>query len=123
MRIYDAATRQESNTVEEYKTSVDVGKVRLGSSHLFFRSGRKVYSVAYQEITRCFRRVLLVPMRVCCGRGELQVENLVIWNDQGEIAQIQLPDTRVAKKLMEELREKVPDAEFTCPPRAEDTNH
>jgi len=56
---------------------------------------------------------MLVPARLCCGRGELEVENLVICTDAGEAAQIQLPGAKAGKLLLEELKKRLPDAEFT----------
>jgi hypothetical protein len=56
-----------------------------------------------------------VPAKLCCGKGDLEVENLVICGDKGELAQIQLPGTRAAKVLMEELENLIPEAEFGRP--------
>ena len=119
MTIINALSREKmgEEAAREFKEARTMGKVRLGKAHLFFRTGLKVFAVPFDRITRCFRRVLLVPMKVCCGRGELQVEHLVIHTEEGEVAQIQLPDTRVAKKLMEELKKIIPGAEFVCPPK------
>lgn len=98
----------------DYKTATEIGVVRLGRVHLYFRRARKVYYIPYSQIRRAFRRVMLVPAKLCCGRGELQVENLVICSDQGELAQIGLPGTRAAKGLMEELKKRIPDGDFTA---------
>ncbi len=100
---------------EEYKNAREIGVVRIGGNHFFFRKGRKVYYIPYSDIRRCFRRVMLVPAKMCCGKGDLAVENLVIYGDEGELAQIQLPGTRAAKELVEILKGKMPDAEFTVP--------
>ena len=98
----------------DYKEAKEIGVVRLGGAHLYFRRARKVYYIPYSRICRAFRRVMLVPAKLCCGKGELQVENLVICSARGELAQIGLPGTRAAKGLMDELKKRIPDADFTA---------
>jgi len=111
----------------EYKNSREIGVIRLSDSALFFRSGLKTYYVPYGGITRCFRRVMLVPARMCCGRGNLSVENLVVCggvrgedgsDHEAELAQIQLPGDKAARALMEELKARIPHAAFTKPETA-----
>lgn len=103
----------------EYKAGREIGKIRLGRENLFFRNGLKTYFIPYVDIKRCFRRVMMVPAKLCCGKGELQVENLVIYDSEKEIAQIQLPGTKAARILMEELKQLIPDAQFCRPPEKE----
>lgn len=113
-RIDDAVLRNE------YRSGRAIGVIRLGESVLFFRAKLKTYYVPYSGITRVFRRVQLVPARMCCGRGDLSIENLVICGrDETEIAQIQLPGDRAGKALIEELKVRIPDIPFTCPPKSE----
>ena len=123
---------------EAYKAGHAVGVLRVGSEHLFFRVGLKNYAVPYAEITRCFRRVMQVPARMCCGKGNFQVENLVICGraedadetadvaaagaaaaietlPEVELAQIQLPGAKAAKLVLEELKVKLPHAAFGAP--------
>lgn len=117
MRLYPFAKAQSAGTLaeEDYKTARAIGKIRMGKSFLYFRSGVKTYYLPYEEVQRCFRRVEMVPAKLCCGRGELADEKLVICTSGGELAQVELPDTRAARILMEELRVRIPDAEFSCP--------
>ncbi len=99
----------------DYKNAREVGIIKLGESCFFFRKGLKVYYIAYKDITRCFRRVVAVPAQLCCGKGNFEIENLVIYAGDAEVAQIQLPGTKAAKLLMEELKVKMPDAQFSRP--------
>ena len=101
---------------EEYAASRRIGSLGIGTEHLFFRLRLKTFFIPYTDIKRCYRRVLLVPARMCCGRGELQMENLVLHNDEGEFAQIPLPDTRAAKEVMRQLETRIPGAVFSAPP-------
>ena len=110
MRFWNGISKQavQEDLTEEYRSARAFGAARIGETYLFFRAGFKTFSIAYGEITRFFRRVLLVPMKVCCGKGEMAVEHLVVCGSEGEVAQIQLPGTREAKILMEELTKRLP---------------
>lgn len=101
----------------DYQSAREIGKLRLGEAGLYIRNGLKTYYVPYSGIRRCFRRVMMVPAKLCCGRGDVAVENLIICDESRELATITLPGTRAAKALMEELRVRIPDAEFSCPAR------
>lgn len=102
----------------EYGAARAIGVVRAGEKHLFFRAGLKTYALELSEIRRCYRRVMRVPMKMCCGQGSLDVEHLVVEGDKGELAQIQLPGTRAAVALMDVLKEKLPGVDFSAPTRA-----
>lgn len=118
MRFLPLASEIENagELASEYKTAREIGKVRLGELRLFLRRSMKVYYIPYRDVRRCFRRVQLIPAKMCCGRGDFEVENLVVCGDAGELIQVQLPGTRAAKLLMEELEERIPEAEFGKPP-------
>lgn len=112
MKFY-SLTSTEENTESlqaEYKTAQEIGKLRLGTEKLYFRSARKIFYIPYNEIHRYFRRVMLVPAKLCCGKGDFAVEHLVICDTDRELAQIQLPGSRAAKILMERLSSLAPYA-------------
>ncbi len=121
MRFYSLTGDQveQDQLDSEYKTAREIGKVKMGELRLFFRAGIKTYYIPYHSIHRLFRRVLAVPAKMCCGRGEFEIENLVICGEQDqELAQIQLPGKKAAQILMEELKQRVPEAEFGRPAAA-----
>ena len=94
--------------------------MRAGAGHLFFRAKLKHYYIPYTQIYRCFRRIMAVPAKMCCGRGEFEMENLVICgNGDVELAQIQLPGKRAAQELMKELKFRMPNGNFSVPPKKE----
>lgn len=117
MKFYPLETAlSDSDSLEkDYRNAREIGIVRLGESCLFFRNKLKIYYIPYTDIRRCYRRVMLVHATLCCGKGNLEVENLVLHSDKGEIAQIQLPGTKAAKVLIDELKRLAPDASFTRP--------
>ena len=102
--------KEPAGLQEEYKAGREIGKIHLGETHLFFRSMRKIFYIPYTEIRRYFRRVMMVPAKLCCGRGEFQIEHLVICGEFGELAEIELPGTQAAKVLMERISELAPEA-------------
>lgn len=112
MKFYPLKTTEENaqNLQAEYKNAQEIGKLRLGTERLYFRSVRKIYYIPYTDIYRYFRRVMLVPAKLCCGRGDFAIEHLVICDNDGELAQIQLPGSRAAKMLMEKMSMLAPDA-------------
>ena len=104
---------------KEYKGARQIGAIRLGETCFIFKSQMKNYYIPYADIKQCFRRVMGVNLKMCCGKGEMQVENLVIGDSEKELAVIQLPGTRAAQELMKEMKERVPDCSFTAPKRDE----
>ena len=90
--------RERSNVSADFKTAKSIGVVRLGSECFFFRRWFKIYYVAYEEMTRCFRRVLLIP--VAGGKKNMRLETVVIVDKKGELAQIQIPGAHAAKTLL-----------------------
>ena len=117
MKFFPLATTVDdtASLSSEYTAAREIGKLRLGELRLFFRSGMKTYYIPYKDVRRCFRRVQLVPAKMCCGKGDFEIENLVVCGESGELCQIQLPGTRAAKILMEELERLIPEAEFGRP--------
>ena len=94
----------------DYARARRIGKLRLGTDYLFFKSGLKAYYIPYTDIRRYFRRVMFVPAKLCCGMGSFTIERLVLCGESGELAQIQLPDTHAAKAVMAAMAELAPDA-------------
>ena len=100
----------------EYKAGREIGSITLGETSLFFKVKRKVSYVPYADITRAFRRVQLVGMKMCCGKGDLEVENLVICGaEDKELAMIQLPGARAGVIMLEELEKRVPGIQIGKP--------
>ncbi len=99
----------------EYMNSRSIGKLKIGDAHLFFRSGFKTYTLAGKDLERVYRRVMLVPARMCCGRGELAVEHIVLETGGSVAAQIQMPGERAAKAALEAIKAIAPDAQYRCP--------
>ena len=110
-----SVTAEKNVLSAEYKSGRKIGIVTVGDTCLFFKRRLRVYYIPYTEIHRCFRRVVAVKATLCCGKGNFEIENLVIQNDGKEVAQIQLPGTKAARILMDELKVRVPGGSFTAP--------
>ena len=102
-----------------YKEGRQIGKATLGPRCLYFRDKLKVYYIPYADMTRVFRRVLMIPATMCCGKGDLEMEHIVICTAAGEAAQIQLPGERAGKIMLEELAKRAPHAEVGRPNETE----
>lgn len=109
----------------EYKAAHAVGPLRLGPQRLYFKTGLRAYYIPYTDVGRLFRRVVSVPARLCCGQGELAMENLVVCGRDGrELAQIPLPDAKAARLVLAELQGLAPDAAIGRPaPEQEEASH
>ena len=115
--VENTSEEKDSESLEkEYKEAREFGVVRAGAGHLFFRAKLKHYYIPYTQIYRCFRRIMAVPAKMCCGRGEFEMENLVICgNGDVELAQIQLPGTKAAKEVIRELGVRAPHIKLKKP--------
>ena len=105
-----SAVKDQAALREEYDQARRFEKLRLGQSCLFFKKGLKAFYIPYDGISRYFRRVMVVPAKLCCGKGDFEIENLVICGEAGELAQIQLPGARAGKAVMELMAQLAPQA-------------
>ena len=103
----------------EYREAKKLDVFRLGEEHLFFRKKMSIYYLAYGELDRFFRRVLMVPMHVSCCAGEMAVEHIVLCSGGEELAVLLLADPRMAVPVMEALQQRAPHAERVKPPAAD----
>ncbi|MCR5357287.1 MAG: hypothetical protein K6E63_07760 [Lachnospiraceae bacterium] len=100
---------------DSYKKGHSYGVAVIGGEHLFVRKGFTVYCIAYSDAERIFRRVRRVQAMMCCDNGELEIEYLVVMADGRELIEIQLPGTKAARMLMEELKGTAVGVELAAP--------
>lgn len=103
---------------KEYKNKEDkeVANVKLSTNYLFFKAGFRTYFIAYEDICRFFRRVVMVAAKIGCCSGEMPVDYVILCDrDDRELAQIQMPGERAAKGLIDELKVRLPHAKFGKP--------
>lgn len=115
----DKAITESYQSIDRLKADCkgarQIGLISLGEICLYVRKPLKTYYISYSDIKRAYRRVLLVPAKMCCASGDLPVESLVLHSETGEIANVTLPGTKAAQILIEEIKKKAPMADFTCP--------
>lgn len=97
----------------DFKVGNRYGIAVAGNNFLFFKSFLTAYYIPYSEITRCFRRVLLVPAKMQGNSGNLQVESVAVYNKDGEVAAINMPGKKSAEEFICLMKLKAPDADFT----------
>ncbi len=115
MKFYElsGATVESETLAGEYKEGRSIGALCIGREHLFLRTGLKTRVLPFDGIHRVFRRVESVPAKMCCGKGNFDLERLVFCNDaEEEIAEVKLPDSKAAMIAYDVLTKKLPDAVF-----------
>ena len=117
MRFYNLKDRSAvgEDLSDEYKTGRGYGAVTIGSEHLFVKKRLKIYSIAYIEAERIFRRVRRVNAQMCCDNGELELDYLVVSADGRELVEVELPGKKAARMLMDELKATVTGVELAAP--------
>ncbi len=117
MKFYPVTTTltDKDGLQNDFRSAHEVGALLIGSTCLFFRARFKTYYIPFEDIDRCFRRVTLMPAKLCCGQGDLELESLIVCSGGKEVAVIDLPGKRAAVSVMEELKEKLPHAELRAP--------
>ncbi len=93
----------------ECKSARTIGKIYLGEQFLFVKHGFKFYYIPYTNIHRAFRRIKAVPTRICCGKGELRLEYIVLCSKKEELCEIDLPDEKASTGVLEDLKKRFPD--------------
>ena len=100
-----ATTVAEEILAGEYKSGREIGGMTLGNTCLFVKARLKVSYIPQ-----------LVQTKMCCGKGDLEIENIVICGpDEAEIAQIQLPGSRAGVIALEEIAKLGPHIKIGKP--------
>lgn len=105
-------TAEEVLLKSEYKQSRKIGRVGLGETIFFFKNKMRINYIPIQNIYRAFRRVKCIPVRICCGKGELQLDNIVLCSKQAELVEIDLPNEKSTTAILEYLQEKNPNVKI-----------
>lgn len=101
----------------EYQNSHHIGVVSVGDSCLFVKKGFKQYFIPYTHLSRAFRRVMLVPAKMCCATGELEVESVVLCTKTASESTKPVSDTTGA--LAASLSQTTPNTEDSEPTEIE----
>ena len=115
INLSDGSRTKSEELTSDYKQGHSYGVTVIGSDNLFVKKGLNVYYIAYREAERIFRRVRRVNAMMCCDNGELEIEYLVVMKDGKELIEVQLPGSKAARMMMEELKGSVSGVDFAAP--------
>jgi len=96
----------------EYGAARDLTQVRVGETLLFLRSRIKVYYMPLSVITRAFRRVNLVDVKMACCGSSLPMDSVIVCAGDEEVAEFHTGTERISNAMLEELKSKCPDIEI-----------
>ena len=105
----DEFTLIDDELKKDYDKSHKIGALHIGEVCAFIRAGFKTYYIPYSGVSRFFRRVQTVPIKMCCGKGDLKIEHIVFMSNDKEVIQVQMPTTKAAKIAMGELSALMPE--------------
>lgn len=116
MKFHSALPSYSASDVEalktEYAAAEDFTPARIGTAHLFFKSGFRMCYLPLDQITRVFRRVEIVNARMGCCNNGLPMESIVICGEEErELVQIRMQTERMSKALLAALEKACPNAE------------
>ena len=96
----------------EYKSARDLTQVRVGDTMLFIRSRMKVYYMPLSVISKAFRRVNLVDVKMACCGSSLPMDSVVVCAGDDEVAEFHTGTERISNALLEELSARCPGIEI-----------
>lgn len=105
---------ENSSLDEQFASSSNYGKVKLGSDCIFFRQGLKWNYISLENATRIFRRVEPVNTKMCCGNVNFDRQFLVVVTGDGEETEMLIGEgnVREAEALFEKLQSLHPDIRY-----------
>lgn len=108
--LYTKGTAADS----DFSAASAFGKIRVGSSHLFWKSGFRWYSIPLTDLRRIYRRVEQVFGRLCCGGRNFVIEWLVLVLSDGSELVLHIGDDvkKDAEALMEHLQSAHPQIQY-----------
>lgn len=98
----------------ELAGSVAYGKVRPGTSGIFWKSGFRWHYISLDQVQRIFRRVEPVYGKLCCGGRSFLIEWLVLILLDGSELVIHIGDDvqKQAEALLQALKDAHPEIQY-----------
>lgn len=120
MKFYSLLDKKayEEDLSELFSKGHRVGAVTVSENGIFVKKGLKTYYIAYNNAERIFRRVRMVDANVCCGKGQMNFDYLVVMADNKEVLEVQLPGSKAAKLIFDEMKGLSPETDFEAPKKA-----
>ena len=98
----------------QFKQAEPYGKIRLGSSRIFWKRGLSWYAVSMEEVTRIYRRIEGVDTKMCCGNVNFDIQKLVLILNDGTELELTIGDGLLweAEALYRDLKDQWPKIEY-----------
>ena len=108
--LYTKGTAADS----DFSAAPAFGKIRVGSSHLFWKSVCRWYSIPLPDLQRSYRRVEQGFGRLCCGGRNFVIEWLVLVLCDGRELVLHIGDDvkKDPEALMEHLQRAHPQIQY-----------
>lgn len=113
-QAYRYHKNQDSREDQEFEQAAAYGKVKLGSSLIFWKKGLVWYRVKLEDVERAYRRIEEVNAKMCCGRINLDIQKLMLVKKDQTLLELPIGDglEKEAKALYEALKEKQPQISY-----------
>lgn len=81
-----------AEVTEDFARGRKFGFVRVGELGVYWRVGMNRRYAPFGLLRRAFLRVRPLQAKLCCGRMSVEQVWVVLWDETGEIAQIEVRD-------------------------------
>ena len=112
---YTTTKLDENVCKEDFAAADGMNSIYFGNQAVYLKKLMKIVYIPYADIDRIFRRVLQVPVKMCCGKGDLEVQYLVLMKEDQQILELQVPSKSGAVMLFEEAKRRAPQLQFNRP--------
>lgn len=112
---YTSTKMEQAVCKEDFASADGMNNVFFGDKAVYLKKLTKILYIPYADMDRIFRRVMQVPVKMCCGRGDLEIQYLVIMKEDKQIIELQVPSKTGAVILFDEVKKRAPQLQFTRP--------
>ena len=113
LRGKDAALDASFNSGKLY------GKVKLGDSAVFWKSGLRWCAVPLSRVRRAYRQVEPVYGKLCCGTAGFDIHRLILILTDGQTLELHIGDNELgdqvklqAQRLFQALQDAHPEIQY-----------
>lgn len=105
---------QDIREDQEFEQADCYGKVKLGSSLIFWKKGFVWYKVKTEDVERAYRRIEEVNAKMCCGRFNLDTQKLMLVKKDQTVLELLIGDRleKEATALYEAMKQKWPQLSY-----------
>lgn len=108
-------TRDRDGALDaQFQSAAPYGKVKLGSTALFWKNAMKWYVIDLGRVRRAWRQVEFVYGKLCCGGRSYDIQRLVLELDGGKNLEIHIGDDckTQAAALLDAMQRACPEIQY-----------